>query len=41
VSRDKDYAERTGLAAKATPVETLKGLSMWTDDYNNLFKILK
>jgi MFS family permease/SAM-dependent methyltransferase len=41
VSREKDYAERTGLAAKSTPVEPLPGLSMWTDDYNNLFKILK
>ena len=41
VTRDQDYAAREEIAKKAVAIDPIPGLSIWTDDYNNLFRILK
>jgi hypothetical protein len=41
VSRDKAVLERPGIAKFTSEIETIRGLGVWTDDFNNLFQILK
>ena len=41
VTRDKAQLERPGIARYASPIESIPGLGVWTDDFNNLFQILK
>ena len=41
VTRDAALLERDELARHASPIPALPGLATWTDDYNNLFQILK
>ncbi|HWN08510.1 MAG TPA: fused MFS/spermidine synthase, partial [Pyrinomonadaceae bacterium] len=41
VSRDKSVIENAAIASKATPIDQIPGLKLWTDDFNNLFQILK
>jgi SAM-dependent methyltransferase len=41
VSRDAKVLQRKEIASVASPIETIRGLAVWTDDYNNLFRILK
>ncbi|WP_295448291.1 fused MFS/spermidine synthase [uncultured Thiodictyon sp.] len=41
VARNPQVLERTGIRAAATPVAPIPGLTAWTDDFNNLFQILK
>lgn len=41
VTRNKHLLSRKEIAAATSPVETIPGLTIWTDDYNNLFRILK
>jgi hypothetical protein len=41
VTRDKALLERPEIAKFASEIETIRGLRVWTDDFNNLFTILK
>jgi len=41
VTGDKALLEHTGIAKYVTGIETIPGLRVWTDDFNNLFQILK
>ena len=41
VARDQALLERPEIAKFASEIETIPGLGVWTDDFNNLFKILK
>jgi hypothetical protein len=41
VTRDKALIDKEAIAGKATAIDTIPGLRMWTDDFNNLFQILK
>ena len=41
VTREPKLLARKEIAAVATPIDTIPGLAVWTDDYNNLFRILK
>ena len=41
VTRDKALLKHPGIAKYVTAIETIPGLQVWTDDFNNLFQILK
>ncbi len=41
VARDKTLLESGQIAAKTTQIDDIPGLRPWTDDFNNLFEILK
>ncbi|OGA23699.1 MAG: hypothetical protein A3I02_16215 [Betaproteobacteria bacterium RIFCSPLOWO2_02_FULL_67_26] len=41
VSRGKFLLERPGIAKFTSEIEGIRGLGVWTDDFNNLFQILK
>jgi hypothetical protein len=41
VTRDKSLLERPEIAEFASEIESIRGLRVWTDDFNNLFTILK
>ena len=41
VVRDRRILDIPTVAARATPITPRAGISLWTDDYNNLFQILK
>jgi spermidine synthase len=41
VARNSKILEHKEIASVATPIDTIPGLAVWTDDYNNLFRILK
>jgi hypothetical protein len=41
VSRNRALLERGDIAAAAGEIRDIPGLRVWTDDYNNLFRILK
>ena len=41
VTRNRGLLARKEIASVVTPIETIPGLAVWTDDYNNLFRILK
>jgi SAM-dependent methyltransferase len=41
VTRDKTLLERPEIAGHTAPIDDIPGLRVWTDDYNNLFRILK
>jgi SAM-dependent methyltransferase len=41
VSRNERFLERKEIAAAASQIERIPNLAVWTDDYNNLFRILK
>jgi SAM-dependent methyltransferase len=41
VARDAEILSHKEIASVASPIETIRGLAVWTDDYNNLFRILK
>jgi hypothetical protein len=41
VSSDDALFNDQKMATRVTPVEAIPGLQAWTDDYNNLFQILK
>lgn len=40
-SRNKDLLSWKGFTDSAKPIPTLPGLRAWTDDFNNLFDVLK
>jgi hypothetical protein len=41
VSRNRALLEREDIASGAESISDIPGLRIWTDDYNNLFRILK
>jgi SAM-dependent methyltransferase len=41
VARNPKVLERPELAKSSSDIEVIRGLAVWTDDYNNLFRILK
>ncbi|WP_019140469.1 fused MFS/spermidine synthase [Noviherbaspirillum massiliense] len=41
VARDKNVLEQGPIADAASPIEPIEGLGIWTDDFNNLFDVLK
>ena len=41
VTRNGKLLERKDIAAATSEIERIPGLAVWTDDYNNLFRILK
>jgi SAM-dependent methyltransferase len=41
VSRSRDRLERREIAAASSEIASIPGLRLWTDDFNNLFQILK
>jgi SAM-dependent methyltransferase len=41
VTRDRTLLERPGIAKFASQIDEIPGLRVWTDDFNNLFRILK
>ena len=41
VTRDKSLIEKEAIAKKSGEIVTIPGLRLWTDDFNNLFQILK
>ena len=41
VTRDAALLKRGEIAAAANPIDEIRGLGVWTDDFNNLFQILK
>jgi hypothetical protein len=41
VTRDKSLVDNAAIAQKATEIDVIPGLRLWTDDFNNLFRILK
>ncbi len=41
VTRSEAFLDRDAVRKQATEIESIDGLPMWTDRFNNLFKILK
>jgi SAM-dependent methyltransferase len=41
VSRDRSIFNSSIVASRATPIVERPGITLWTDNYNNLFRILK
>ena len=41
VTRNRDFLNDPEVRDKTEPIETIPGLQPWTDDFNNLFQILK
>ncbi|HEV7823205.1 MAG TPA: hypothetical protein VGO84_18615, partial [Burkholderiales bacterium] len=41
VTRDQSLLDSEAIAEKASPIDTIPGLRLWTDDFNNLYQILK
>jgi SAM-dependent methyltransferase len=41
VSRNTKLLAKKEIASAASEIDTIPGLRVWTDDYNNLFRILK
>ena len=41
VSRNAARLAQKPIASATSEIESIPGLKVWTDDYNNLFRILK
>ena len=41
VTRDRSLIEKAAIAQKSSEITAIPGLRPWTDDFNNLFQILK
>ena len=41
VTRDRALLDHDAIAKKASAFDEIPGLRLWTDDFNNLFRILK
>jgi hypothetical protein len=41
VTRDQQLLQNPALATKSVPIEQISGLRLWTDDFNNLYQILR
>ena len=41
VTKNRDFLDDADVKQKSSPIEPIAGLQPWTDDFNNLFQILK
>ena len=41
VTRNRDFINNEDIKAKRSAIEPIAGMRTWTDDFNNLFQILK
>jgi len=41
VARDQDVLARDPIRIASSAINPIPGLEPWTDDYNNLFNVLK
>ena len=41
VTRDRALVENEAIAGKSSAIDPIPGLRLWTDDFNNLYQILK
>jgi hypothetical protein len=41
VARDKSVFQQDAIRHAASPIQPIQGLKVWTDNFNNLFRILK
>ncbi len=41
VTRNRQFLERSEIANASEPIPPRPGLRMWTDDYNNLFQVIR
>ena len=41
VTKNRDFIDDEEVKAKRTAIEPIAGMRTWTDDFNNLFQILK
>jgi hypothetical protein len=41
VTRDRALLERSAIAQFSSKIDEIPELGVWTDDFNNLFQILK
>ena len=41
VTKNREFINDEGVKAKRGKIENIPGLRVWTDDFNNLFQILK
>ncbi len=41
VSRDKKILQQKAILSASSPIQPIPGLATWTDDFNNLFDVLK
>ncbi|HLJ14569.1 MAG TPA: hypothetical protein VKV15_08750, partial [Bryobacteraceae bacterium] len=41
ITRDRAFTSRPELIAASQPIQARPGLRLWTDDYNNLFQVMR
>ena len=41
VTKNRDFINDADVAKKRAPIVPIAGMRTWTDDFNNLFQILK
>jgi hypothetical protein len=41
VSKNKEFLSREAVVGSIVPIDGIAGLDLWTDDFNNLFDVLK
>ncbi|HEY4211011.1 MAG TPA: fused MFS/spermidine synthase [Steroidobacteraceae bacterium] len=41
VTRDQSFLAQPALRMRTSPIDTIKGLRLWTDDYNSLLPLLR
>jgi hypothetical protein len=41
VTKNRDFINDPDVVAKRAKIDPIKGLTPWTDDFNNLYRILK
>lgn len=41
VARNPHVLQQQGIRTAAVPIESMPGVNVWTDDFNNLFEVLK
>jgi hypothetical protein len=41
VTRSKALLQKPEIAMNSSKIDDIRGLPVWTDDFNNLFQILK
>jgi hypothetical protein len=41
VTRDQSFLAQPAVRASTSPIDTIKGLRLWTDDYNSLLPLLR
>jgi DNA-binding MurR/RpiR family transcriptional regulator len=41
VARNPEVLAQQAIRSRSTPIRSISGLGVWTDDFNNLFDVLK